>query len=186
MMTAEEQQVELRKSSGWLIALSIILIVLGIVALFVPVFASVTFTLVMGWILLFTGVVQIIKSFRSRPVRGFWLNLVVGAMYAIAGLLILFNPIAGTLTLTAILGTLFIVEGIYTIIMAFKAKTGGEFSWLVLANGIITLILGILVWNRFPFSALWLIGVYVGISILMSGFSLLVISLTARKKLAAI
>ncbi|MDX2243398.1 MAG: HdeD family acid-resistance protein [Leptolyngbyaceae cyanobacterium bins.302] len=166
-----------------LVALSIALIVLGIVSLFLPVFASVTFTLVVGWLLLISGVVQIVNSFKSRHVRGFWLHLGVGIIYTIAGLTILFNPVAGVLWLTAVLGVLFIAEGIYTIIMAFKARTGGNFSWVVLLNGIVTLILGILVWNRFPSSALWLIGVYVGVSILMSGISLLVIALGARRAL---
>jgi uncharacterized membrane protein HdeD (DUF308 family) len=112
------------------------------------------------------------------------LNLVIGILYAIAGLLTLFNPLAGTLSLTAILGALFIAEGVYAIIMAFQVRPGGQYFWLILLDGIVTLILGILVLNQFPESAIWLIGLYVGISILFSGVSLLVVALTARRNLS--
>lgn len=176
--------VNIKKSTGWIIALSIALIVLGIVAILVPGLASAFFTLVMGWIALISGVVMIVQSFVSKPVRGFWLNLIVGILYVIAGIYILSNLAAALLGLTFAFGILFIVEGIYTIIMAFVNKTGHRMFWLVVLNGVITLILGIMVLNQFPFSAIWLIGLYVGISLLMSGVSLLAAALAARKALA--
>ncbi|WP_421659606.1 DUF308 domain-containing protein [Leptothermofonsia sp. ETS-13] len=78
--------------------------------------------------LLISGIIRIVESFQSKPVRGFWLNLVIGILYAIAGLMILFNPLTGTLSLNAILGILVIAEGIYAIIMAFRVRPGGQFS----------------------------------------------------------
>lgn len=173
--------VDIKKSTGWIIALSIVLIILGIVSIVAPGFASVFFTSFMGWIALISGIVMIVQSFVSKPVRGFWLNLIVGILYAIAGVYILFNLGAAVLALTFAFGILFIVEGVYTIIMAFTNKAGHSMSWLVALNGIITLILGIMVLNRFPFSAIWLIGLYVGISLLMSGISLLASALAIRK-----
>ncbi len=184
MNSDTELQAEIKKSTGWLIAGSILLILLGIAAIIMPGLASATFTMVMGWILLIGGIVRIVKSFQSKPVRGFWLNLIIGILYVIAGLYVLFNPLMATAVLTLTLGILFIVEGIFSIIMSFQARPGGEFSWLVLLDGIITLILGILVWNNFPYSAIWLIGLYVGISLLFSGISLLMIALSARKTLS--
>jgi uncharacterized membrane protein HdeD (DUF308 family) len=80
---------------------------------------------------------------------------------------------------------LFIVEGIFTIIMGFTNRSGRSMSWLVVLNGIITLILGILVLKSWPFSALWLIGLYVGISLLLSGISLLAAALAVKKELPA-
>lgn len=177
-------QADIRKHTGWLMALSILLILLGLAAMVMPTIAAVFFTLVLGWILLVGGIIRIVQAFRSRPVRGFWLNLVVGILYGIAGLVILLNPLRGVLTLTAVLGTLFIIEGIFTIILAFRSRPGDNLSWLVVVDGVITLILGILVWNQFPYSALWLIGLYVGISLLISGASLLLISLNARRVLS--
>jgi uncharacterized membrane protein HdeD (DUF308 family) len=174
----------IRKATGWVIALSIALIVLGALAIFMPGIASAFFTSVMGWIAIISGVVMIVESFQSRPVRGFWLNLVVGILYVIAGIYILSNLGAAVLALTFTFGILFIVEGIFTIIMAFTNRAGHRMSWLVALNGIITLILGIMVLNRWPSSAIWLIGLYVGISLLMSGISLLIAALATRKALA--
>lgn len=170
-----------KKSTNWVIALSIALIILGTTAIVLPGIASAFFTMTIGWITLISGGVMIIQSFQSKPVRGFWLNLLVGISYAIAGCYILFNVRAALLVLTFTFGILFIAEGIYTIIMAFTNRSGHRMSWLVALNGIITLILGIMVMNRFPVSAIWLIGLYVGISLLMSGISLLAAALTIRR-----
>lgn len=183
-MTTEFQTINVRKSTGWVIALSIVLIILGLLAMLLPGLASAFFTAAMGWIAIFSGVVMIVESFQSKPVRGFWLNLIVGILYVIAGIYILANIGAALLALTLTFGVLFIAEGIYTIIMAFTNRAGHQMSWLVALNGIVTLILGIMVLNRFPFSAIWLIGLYMGISLLMSGISLLVAALAARRVLA--
>lgn len=184
-MTAEFQsEVDIRKATGWVIALSIGLIILGILAILMPSIASAFFTSVMGWIALISGIVMIVQSFQSKPVRGFWLNLVLGILYVLAGLYILFNLGAAILALTLAFGVLFIVEGIFTIIMAFTNRTGTSMSWLVVLNGVITLILGILILNSWPSSALWLIGLYVGISLLLSGVSLLAASLATRKSIS--
>jgi uncharacterized membrane protein HdeD (DUF308 family) len=187
-MTADlqpEVDIDVSKSTGWVIALSIGLIILGALAVLMPVIASAFFTSMMGWLALISGIVMIVQSFQSKPVRGFWLNLVVGILYAIAGVYILLNLGAAVLALTFAFGVLFVVEGIFTIIMAFTNRAGHRMSWLVALNGVVTLILGIMVLNQFPSSALWLIGLYVGISLLMSGVSLLAAALAARKAIAA-
>lgn len=178
-----ESDVSLKKSLGWVIALSITLIVLGILAIVMPGIASAFFTALIGWITLISGIVMIVESFQSRPLRGFWLNLIVGIFYGIAGIYILLNVGAAMLGLTFAFGVLFIVEGIYTIIMAFTNRAGHRMSWLVALNGVVTLILGIMVLNRFPFSAIWLIGLYVGISLLMSGTSILAAALAIRRSI---
>lgn len=183
MLTDLPSDTTIKKSLGWVIGLSIALMVLGVIAIFAPVVASAFFTIVMGWIAIISGIVMIVQSFQSKPVRGFWLNLVVGIFYTIAGIYILFNVPQAMLALTFAFGILFIVEGIFTIIMAFTNRAGHRNSWLVALNGVVTLILGILVLNQFPFSALWLIGLYVGISLLMSGISLLIAALSVRKTL---
>lgn len=184
MTTNLQSDVNVRKSIGWIITLSIFLIVLGVLSILLPGIASAFFTSVIGWITLISGVVMIVEAFQSRPVRGFWLNLIVGILYGIAGIYILFNIGAALLALTFAFGLLFIVEGVFTIIMAFTNRAGHRASWLVALNGIVTLILGIMVLNRFPFSAVWLIGLYVGISLLMSGISLLTAALAARRAFA--
>jgi uncharacterized membrane protein HdeD (DUF308 family) len=180
-----KSETEVKQSIGWLIILSIALILMGILAIFSPAIASAFFTSTMGWIALISGILMVIQSFRSKPVKGFWLNLIVGTAYGIAGLYILTNVGKAMLVLTFAFGILFIVEGIFTIIMGFTNRSGRSMSWLVVLNGIITLILGILVLKSWPFSALWLIGLYVGISLLLSGISLLAAALAVKKELPA-
>lgn len=186
MFTAEPpSETTIRKSTGWIIALSILLIVAGILAIALPAIASAFFTSVIGWIALLSGITMIVGSFMSHPIRGFWLTLIVGILYSITGIYILSNLEAALLALTLGFGTLFIVEGIYTIIMAFVHKAGHRMSWMIALNGVITLILGIMVLNGFPDSALWLIGLYAGISLLFSGSSLLAAALAARRSTIA-
>jgi uncharacterized membrane protein HdeD (DUF308 family) len=175
---------EIKTATGWVIALSISLIILGILAVLMPGIASALFTSLIGWIVLISGVIQVVQAFQARAVRGMWWSLVVGILYAIAGLYMLFNLVKATAVLTLAFGLLFIAEGIFTIIMAFTHRVGRSLSWLVAINGIVTLILGILVINHWPFSANWLIGVYVGISLVLSGASLLGAALAARKEVA--
>lgn len=179
-----QSEVDIKKATSWVIGLSLSLIVLGLLAIFMPTFASAFFASVIGWITLVSGILMMVESFQSKPVRGFWLNLIVGIFYAVAGIYILFNLKAAVLGLTLAFGVLFIAEGIFTIIMGFTHRAGRSLSWLVVLNGIVTLILGIMVLNRFPSSALWLIGLYVGISLLMSGVSLLAAALATRRAIA--
>ncbi|MEM9116365.1 MAG: HdeD family acid-resistance protein [Cyanobacteria bacterium P01_F01_bin.56] len=172
---------EVKKATGWLIALSILMILTGILAIAMPGISSVTFALILGWLLLFNGVVRIVKALQSKPIRGFWWSLIVGILYIISGLIAVFNPVEAVLTLTWLFGFMLLFEGIVTVISAFVNKTGRSLSWLLGLDGLITLILGILVLSQWPTSAIWLIGLYIGISILMSGISLLVVAWSTRR-----
>lgn len=174
----------LKKSMTWVIVLSVGLIILGVLSILMPGLASAFFTTMMGWLAIISGLVMVVEAFQSKPFRGFWLNLIVGILYVIAGIYILFNIGAAMLALTFAFGILFIVEGIVTIVMAFTHRAGYRMFWLVALNGIVTLILGIMVLNRFPFSAIWLIGLYVGIGLLMRGVALLFSALAVRRAIA--
>ncbi|TVQ07510.1 MAG: HdeD family acid-resistance protein [Leptolyngbya sp. DLM2.Bin27] len=167
-----------------MIALSIGLLVLGAVAILMPGVALAVFTAMLGWLVLIGGILQIVQAFQAGALGGKWLGLGVGAFYAIAGLYIVINPVKSAAVFALALGLLFIAEGIFTIIMAFGYRVGRSMSWFVAINGIFTLILGILVINGWPMRSLWLIGLYVGISLLFSGASLLGAALAVRKEIA--
>ncbi len=171
------------RSTTWVIALSSGLIGLGVLAILMPTLTSAIFTSMIGWIALVGGGLQLIEAFKAKPVKGVWLNLVVGALYAIAGLYLVLNPLLATAALTLVLGWLFTVEGILTIAMAFGHRAGRALSWLVVLNGVITLILGIFTLNQWPMTAFWVIGFYVGVSLVFSGVSLLAAALDLRKRL---
>jgi uncharacterized membrane protein HdeD (DUF308 family) len=173
----------IKKATSWMIVLSIALMMIGLLAVLSPVYASAFFTAVMGWFALISGVVMIVQSFVSKPIRGFWLNLIIGIFYTIAGVYILLNLVAAVAVLTLTFGILFIAEGVFSIIMGITRRAGLRMAWLVVVNGVVTLLLGILVLNRWPVGALWLIGLYVGISLLFSGMALLASALDARRTL---
>lgn len=179
-----ETSAAIKAATAWVMTLSIGLIVLGALAILLPRIAAAFFTSVIGWIALISGLLQVVQALQSRAVKALWLSLVVGLFYGVAGIYILFNLDQAIAALTLAFGLLFIAEGIFTIIMAFTYRAGGSMSWFVAINGIITLILGILAINRWPFSSLWLIGLYAGTSLLFSGASLLGAALAARKELA--
>lgn len=179
-----QSRTEIKAATGWIIALSIGLIILGIAAILMPGLALTLFTSLVGWLVLIGGVLQIVQAFKAKALGGTWLSLGVGIFYTVAGLYTLLNPIKTAAVFAFAFGLLFIAEGIFTIVMAFVFRVGGRLSWFVAINGIITLILGILVINRWPIGAIWLIGVYVGLSLLFSGASLLGAALAARQDVA--
>jgi uncharacterized membrane protein HdeD (DUF308 family) len=175
---------EIKTATGWVIALSLGIMALGLGAIVVPMVAVTAFTAVIGWLALASGVLQVGQAFQAKPVRGLVWSLGVGLLYIAGGLYILANPVKTAAVLALAFGLLFIAEGVFTILMAFTHRVGNSVSWLVAINGIITLILGILVINRWPIGSLWLIGLYLGISLLFSGLSLLAAALAVRKAAA--
>lgn len=184
-MTMDTQpSTETKTATGWVMALSVGLIILGILAILMPAIAAAIFTSALGWVAVISGILQVLQAFQARAVRAFGLSLGVGLLYIVAGLYILFNLAKATAGLTLAFGLLFIAEGFFTIIMAFTYRAGRTMSWFVAINGIVTLILGILVINGWPFSSLWLIGFYVGTSLLFSGASLLGAAMAARREVA--
>ena len=175
---------EVKAAMGWVIALSLGLMLLGVLAILMPNITLAFFTSGVGWLVLLSGILQIIQSFQARPVRGRCLSLGGGALYAIAGLYVLINPVKSAAVFAFALGLLFIAEGVFTIAMAFGHRAGRSLSWFVAINGIVTLMLGILLFNGWPFRSIRLIGAYMGISLLFSGASLLSAARAARKELA--
>lgn len=172
---------EIKVATERLVALSIGLIILGILAILLPGIAVALFPAILGWVVLGGGILQVMQSSQSRAVRGRWLNLGGGALYIAAGLHLLINPVKSVAAFSFALGLLFIAEGSLTIFMAFGRRVGGAMSWFVAINGIITLVLGILTINRWPVAAMALIGLYLGLSLLLSGASLLSAALAVRK-----
>lgn len=185
-MTIESQsELDVQESLAWVIAMSIGLIILGVVAILMPGIASSFFASMMGLIGLISGIVMIIESFQAIPVRGLWLNLSMGFLYITASMYILFNVETAMQALTLGFGILFIAEGILTVILAVLNRAGRQLAWLVSVNGITTLILGILILNHWPFDTIWLIGVYVGVSLLMNGLTLLIAAIAVRHVLTS-
>jgi len=170
----------LKKASGWSIALGVLMIIAGIIAMFSPWEAGLAITIVVGWSAIFNGVAQIIFGFRTHGGWHVLLEVLLGIIYIIAGVYLLMHPIGGLLALTLILASFLLIYGVFALVLAFQIKPRGGWGW-VLFDGIITILLGILIWAHWPFNSDWVVGTLFGISIFMSGVTRLMMSLALRK-----
>jgi|SRR5882672_318555 len=162
---------------------AILFIVLGGLAIALPFGAGLGVTIFLGWIIVFTGGAHVASAFSHRVVGGKIWRVLLGLLYIAGGLFIVFQPGIGLLSLTLVLASLFLAEGVLLTIAFFRIRSMPGSGWL-LADGIVTLILGLLIWVRWPASAIWAVGTLLGINLIMSGVALLMFSATVRKVLA--
>jgi uncharacterized membrane protein HdeD (DUF308 family) len=160
----------------------IALVILGLLAVLAPVAATVFF----GWILLLSGVVGLISTLRARQAPGFAWSLLSALVGIVAGGLLLAWPLQGTLSLTAVLIAFLLVEGGVSIMYALQHKSAlsGRWGWM-LASGIVDVFLGLLLFIGLPGTALWALGLLVGINLLFGGWALILMALHARPAAAA-
>ncbi|HKD55714.1 MAG TPA: DUF308 domain-containing protein [Steroidobacteraceae bacterium] len=159
----------------------ILLVVLGILALLAPVIASLAATVFFGWILLFSGIIGLVTTFRARHAPGFWWSLLSALLGIVAGILLLVWPRQGTLSLTAVLIAFLLIEGVLSIMYALEHRTGlsGRWGWM-LASGILDVVLGVLLLLGLPGTALWALGLLLGLNLLFGGWALILMALHAR------
>lgn len=171
-----------KRATGWGIAFSILLIVLGVLAIALPLIAAIAVTSVVAWLMIIGGVAHLSVAFSSRGAGSFFWELLVSIAYIFAGGYMVFHPLIGVATLTLLLTSFFLVEGVLEIAAFFQMRRHGGAGWMLL-DGIVTIALAALIWAHWPSSAAWAIGIIVGISMLVSGWKWLMISLISRKAL---
>lgn len=165
----------------WFIVLGIVLILLGIVAIVFPFMSTIAVKIMVGWLFLIGGIVQIVHAFSTQKWSSFFLNLLVGILYLVAGGWLAFFPLTGIITLTIFLAAFFIVQGILECGMAFRMRPQSGWGWM-LFSGIIALLLGILIFAGLPGTALWALGLLVGINLLSSGIAYLFLGMFAGRQ----
>jgi uncharacterized membrane protein HdeD (DUF308 family) len=164
------------KTSTWM---GILTVVVGVIALGSPFASGVVLTYMIGFLLIGGGITRGIYAFKAGSLGKGALMLAFGAVTLIAGFVVIANPVLGLATLTIILFAYFLIEGITGTILAFQLKP--QKGWgVMLAHGIITLLLAIMIYRNWPVSAVWLPGVLVGINLLFSGIAMLAIGSGAR------
>jgi uncharacterized membrane protein HdeD (DUF308 family) len=172
----------------WLLFLceGVVLVILGILALLAPVIASVAATVFFGWILLLSGVLGLITTIRARRAPGVWWSLLSALIGIAAGVAILGWPLLGTLSLTAVLIAFLFAEGIVSIMYALEHRNAlsGRWGWM-LASGIIDVALAVLLFIGLPGTALWALGLILGINLIFGGWALIFMALHARPSSAA-
>jgi uncharacterized membrane protein HdeD (DUF308 family) len=164
----------------------IVLVILGILALLAPVIASVAATVLFGWLLLLSGVIGLVTTFRARNAPGFWWSLLSAVIGIVAGVLLLGWPLLGTLSLTAVLIAFLLAEGVVSILYALEHRNAlsGRWGWM-LASGIIDVGLGVLLAIGLPGTAMWALGLLLGINLIFGGWALIFMALHARPTSAA-
>jgi len=182
-MSATSAKTIAKESVGWSIGLSVLMILAGILAIAVPQVAGLTVSLLVGWLLLFSGAAHLVFAWHARGAGGILWELLLGILYLFIGGYVLTRPLAGLATLTLALAIYLFFEGVLELVLSFRLRPLPGWGWL-LFDGIITLILAVMIWRTWPSSSEWVIGTLVGISMLFSGISRLTISLAARSLVA--
>jgi uncharacterized membrane protein HdeD (DUF308 family) len=166
--------------SGPSIVWAILLIVFGLLAISLPLATSFGVVIVIGWLIVLSGGFQFIHAFQSKGAGSVFWKLLVATLYLIVGIFFLMHPVIGVAGLTLCLAIFFLAEGVLDLAAYFQNRHAGGSGWLLM-DGIVTLILGLLVWRQWPSSSLWVIGTLVGISMIFTGATRLMISLAARR-----
>src|SRR5215510_6051234 len=171
---------ELRGNWGWFLILGIVLIVLGTIAIGSALVMTIASVFFFGWILIIGGVLEAVHAFwREKRWGGFFLDLLTGLLYVVVGWMMVSNPGESALLLTLIIAMFLVFEGLFRIVVAITARFP-HWGW-VLFNGVISLLLGVMIWRQWPYSGLWVIGLFVGIEMLLNGWSLVMLSFMGRK-----
>ena len=159
----------------------IILSLLGVAAIAIPPIATLAVEILLGWLILISGVIGLITTFWMRPAPGFWWSLLSAVLGIAAGIVLLLWPLSGVLSLTLVLIVFFTIEGIASIMFAFEHKTAlpGRWGWM-LVSGIVDLFLAAVIFAGLPGTAAWALGLLVGINMVFGGTALIAMALHAR------
>ncbi|HYV57461.1 MAG TPA: HdeD family acid-resistance protein [Candidatus Nitrosopolaris sp.] len=171
---------ELRRHWGVCVVLGIASLILGTVALGASGIVTLASVLFFGWMLVFGGAVQAVHAFWFRRWGGFFRHLLGGVLGIVVGGLLVARPLAGAESITLLLAAFFVVGGAFRIMSALAVRFP-SWGW-TLMSGVITLLLGIIIWRQWPISGLWVIGTFVGIDLIFDGWSLVMLGTTARQQ----
>lgn len=160
----------------------VVLIILGLCALIAPLVASLAATVFIGAILLVSGIAGLITTLRARGAPGFSWSLLSAVLGIGAGALLLAAPVSGTISLTLVLIAFLFFEGILSIMYAIAHRTGDSRGWVwILASGVVDVILGALLLAGLPGTALWALGILIGVNMMFGGWSLIAMATAAAK-----
>ena len=165
---AGSEMAPLRAKWGWIVALGVVYLLAGFIALGSVVMATVASVFVVGVMMIIAGVAEVISAFQIKSWGKFLLWVLLGALYIVAGFVTFTNPLLAAALLTLILGASLVASGIMRIILAFNMKQETPWIWIVL-SGVITLLLGLLILAHWPVSSLYILGLFLGIDLIMAG-----------------
>jgi uncharacterized membrane protein HdeD (DUF308 family) len=157
----------------------ILMLICGILAVALPLISSIGIVILVGWLILLVGVFHLIFAFHTHRIGGVLWQLLLAVVYGFAGIYMLVRPLFGLLSLTLVLAVFLLFEAVLEIILFFSIRHVKHAGW-VLFDGIVTLALGIFIWAQWPSSSAWVLGTLIGISLIFSGISRLMLSSSIR------
>jgi uncharacterized membrane protein HdeD (DUF308 family) len=168
------------RATRWYIAMAVVFIILGIFSIVEPGLAGLAVAFLVGWLLTFAGAAHLLGTFSGGGVARVIWQLLLGVIYIVGGIYFLTHPLLGLSTLTLLLAGIILAEAVLEFIVYFRTRKEGGSGWR-LANGLITLLLGGLIWFHWPSSSVWAIGTLVGVNLIMTGISRLMLGTAARR-----
>ncbi len=168
----------LRGNWFWFVILGVALVVLGVIAMSSVVITSLAVAVAIGTLLILGGMFEAVGAFWCRGWSGFFLHLLSGVLSIVVGLMFLRAPVDALLALTLLAACFLMVGGIFKIVAAASYRFAA-WGW-PLASGIIDVLLGVLIWQDLPESGLWVVGLYVGISLFFRGINWIALGLAVR------
>jgi uncharacterized membrane protein HdeD (DUF308 family) len=169
-----------KKGGGLFVVLGILTLVLGFVSMGAPLMTGLAVTILIGSVLIVNGLMQAFHGFKVHGAGPKTLAILIGVLTVVAGGVILSRPVFALATLTLIVAIFFVIEGVFTMLMAFQLKPEKGWGWL-LFNSIVSIVLGIMIWRQWPVSGVWAIGILVGVRIFMSGFGMIFVGSATRQ-----
>lgn len=169
----------IKKNAGLAVIIGIIMLVCGFFAIGSPLVAGLSVTIVVGIMLIVGGIAQCFLAFQAGAFGRGLLTFIMGALTTVAGFYLFNQPLAGLASITIFLAIYFVVTGIFELVSAFQIRPAEGWG-VMLFNGIVTLLLGVMIWRQFPLSGAWAVGVLFGVKLMFSGWSLIFIGRSVR------
>lgn len=170
---------QLKSSWIWMAIFAAISLVGGLLALANPFEATLAATLIAGWVFIAVGVLEIIQTFSIKGWGGFIWSLLLAVLMLAVGLSLVFNPLGGMVALTVLVAVLFITTGVVKILFAFSLRPISGWGW-VLASGVVSLALGVMILLDMPWSATNILGILLGVELLSNGLLFLFVAMGLR------
>jgi uncharacterized membrane protein HdeD (DUF308 family) len=179
MATMPDAVAVVKQGSKWGIVWGVLLVILGMLAIAEPFLAAVALATFVAWLLIFVGIVHVALAFHAHSGKAIAWKLLVGVAYLFIGGYLLFRPVVGVASLTLMLAFLFLVEGVLDFMLWWKSRSVRGAFW-ILVDSIITLLLGGMIYVHWPSSSFYAIGTLLGISLIISGLTRVMLSLAVR------
>jgi uncharacterized membrane protein HdeD (DUF308 family) len=170
----------LRAKSGWIVALGVVYLIAGLIALASVMMATVASVFLVGIMMIIAGVAEVINAFQIKTWGKFLLWALIGVLYIVAGFVTFENPLLAAAFLTLLLGFMLVASGLIRIVLAFFMKQATPWVWVAL-SGVVTLLLGCIILAHWPVSSLYVLGLFLGIDLVFAGATWIGLGLGLRK-----